>query len=208
MIPLERWLRDQDGASQADAAFMAPALPFSRDIPEESGSATDWGGSLEASQEDRLRMLEDALRISEAEQARLRLEHEIREREISERLGAEAIEQLSLLFQQAVNALGERLEESLVDVLQPFLSEEIRRRSTGALVDMIQTSIREASSNLLQIRAPGYLHPPLQSSLDRLGFPALILESPEIELRFDTHVDRFDDLSSEWISTIRGTHAE
>lgn len=208
MIPLERWLRDQTGASQPDAAFMTPAMPMSGDVLEEPNSATNWGRDLEAGHENRIRVLEDALQVAEAALTRMREDHEAREREISERLGAEAIEKLSGLFQHAINAFSRRLEETLADALQPFLSEEIRKRSTGALLDMVQTSIRETTSSLLEIRAPGYLHGLLQSTLDRMDLPVIILDSQEIEMRFDTHVDRFDDLSAEWISIIRGENHE
>ena len=150
----------------------------------------------------RLQELEHALREAEERFAHMAHEHARKEGELIDQLGDALSHKLAEEVRMAFHSLAENIEESVVEVLMPFLETTVRERAAASLVDLIRQDMRNRDSAVLEIRAPASLHGPLGEALGKTGIAVTISESATVDVVFTGERQRFQDLASAWSAAI------
>lgn len=203
MIPLSRWLSDQGSAAMTEASVAVPEDV--QDPPHELiVESSEHRSSPEAGHIAEL--LASLARAEEriAEQARL---HASREQELLLRLGEEAGAKLAAEISRAFDDLLAMLEDSLAQVLRPFLAIEAQRRAVTDLLTLIRRELQAAESATLEIRAPAALHEGLSSLAGDYALSITFTESETIEVVLAAQRMRFEELSAGWCAAIHGRDA-
>lgn len=130
--------------------------------------------------------------------------HAVREEELRSQLGSELNQRLEAEINRAFGALLGMLEDSLSQVLMPFLTVEVRIRAVSDLMKLIRQELREADGPVLEIRAPAAVHDALATLQDQSAVSITIAESATVEIILASQRARFEELSSRWCAAIEG----
>lgn len=200
MIPLSQWLAErhppQDAPRPAEAVEEHMVL-----TPEPECDLDESIANAVAQREEELLT---AVREAEAKLEQQALSHAARERELEARLGAELGRRLQSEISSAFEGLLTTIEESLAQLLAPFLTEQARIRATADLMDLIRRDMQQSEAPLIEIRAPAGLHDAMRCLGDEAGIAVTDGSSDIVELVFSTDRRRFEDLSARWVETIGG----
>ncbi|MEI6535206.1 MAG: hypothetical protein WCN98_07700 [Verrucomicrobiaceae bacterium] len=131
-----------------------------------------------------------------------RLETNVRERELCERLGTALISEFRSELTSGMTALQGSIECAVHEVLLPFMGQEVGRRATDELSILIRETLANSSGLLLEAKAPSHLHRYLQPCFQEAGLVVELTESTRIELTFDSQRRHFEELSTRWITMI------
>lgn len=200
MIPLSRWLTDQDGVPPT-LQTEAPAAEEQLFAPMEIADGAEPAGDPALL---RVAELEEALREAEDRIEQLTSSLAAREAELLKRFGDELAVKLETDVLRAFNHMREVTEAALADVLTPFLVNEARERAAAALMHLLGTELRAAAEPVLEIRTPAELHAAVAGVANALAVPAAITAGERLEVVFSGRRARFEDLAARWRDIISG----
>ena len=201
MIPLAQWLTDRAGSR---AAAEPPAEEPAEQAPTlEIMTGGEMAANLEES-ENREAELTASLAAAEERAAELADALVRREQELGALLGEELGRRLEEGISQGFAAMQAMLEETLHDVLTPFLADAARSRVITELKDLLKKQLREADAPVMEIRVPPELHEALERVCQQLAPSATLTAGETVEVVFTAHRQRFEELSARWRAVIEG----
>jgi hypothetical protein len=200
MIPLAKWLADRTRPLPSTSLSSEPGMHY---LPE-------------IDSDDEVRLISEPASPSREEEllvalkhAEERIEETIRanaesESRLCQQLGCELASRLVAEINRALEDMLGLIEDSLFQVLVPFLSDEARTRSVSDLLDLIRQELRSAEVQALEIRAPAHLHKELAMLQEQSNVAVTVIDSETIEIVLTTQHLRFEELSSRWHASLEG----
>jgi hypothetical protein len=200
VIPLSRWLSERPKPLGSSSPVMVPEERSICRNCAEIASLTVTESEAPSREEELLAALEQA----EDRLAKL-IQSQAREvEELQNRLGHELNKHVEAEVARAFGDILGMLEESLTQVLMPFLAGEARMRANSDLMEMIRRELRETHEAVLDIRAPASVHEALAGLREQTGVSITVSESETVEIILATQRSRFEELSSQWCAAIMG----
>ena len=198
MKPLGNWLTECS-SSAAPSCF-----PLEVEQEEFLVKEVETEGKRELDFKDRELELLLALKQAEERLNSAADRHAEAESQLRQTLGAELGARLLSQIDSALESLLAAIEDSLFQVLVPFLSEQARTRAVSDLVELIRDELRRADLPVLEIRAPSTLHGALNVMVEQASVSVKLVEADVTEIVLSTHRLQFEDLSSRWYMSIEG----
>jgi hypothetical protein len=200
MIPLLRWLDERSGHPETGLSALQPLhdVPYTGAI---SAEAPEENAILPPDREAELAM---ALQQAEERLIQLGQSHMCREKELRSQLGAELSERLALDIARSFQDLLDVIEDSLTQVLTPFLSDAARSKATSDLIEMIKRELSDIEGPVLEIKAPSELQVVLSGLSSEAGISVMMSESDTVEIILAGQRLRFAELSASWCAAIQG----
>ncbi len=199
MIPLAKWLQEDDppalevisGPSFASDADPAASERHQAEIEE----AYQRGFSDGAAERDVVHA--ETLAAQEAASS-------VREAAIvaewSVRFSGQIVEGIETSFL----AMRRDIETALEKALSVFLEDEVRRKLSTSLLQVIENETSGAGRLPLEVSAPEELHDHIRSQCESRGLTLSLTHSSEIKVIFRDGLLRFDDMSKHWSEMIKG----
>lgn len=197
MIPLCDWIRDKDRTPvEASVSIQVPLIedegPLVQDTPVCDGS-----DNLE-----KLRDMVDNLQRQIDEERSLASDREL---DLTLRLGSGICRQLAEGLETAFADLQYDLELAVADVLGPFIEQLVDRRAASDLIELVRAEMATTTEQVLEIRAPAYLHPFLETAVKQAGTASILIEAEQIEVIYPDRRARFEDMAARWKEGLRSS---
>lgn len=196
MRPLALWLNESSGPSVPQLSCSEPEehqVVSANIINEVSGEYNAFTREEE---------LLAALRRVEIQLEECKRANTEKESQLRQQLGQELTDRLILEFDVALGELRQTIEDTLCQVLLPFLSDQARIRAVSNLFDLMRDELKRVDLPVIEIRAPVELHSALEKLSEYKEIAVTLTAADAIEIVYATHRSRFEELSSEWRMSI------
>lgn len=201
MIPLAKWLRDDDVPSSI--GVMA-SLSEIEATSNQDQSALQQAAIQEAYERGRAEAAGEADAAHAQAMANFAAQAAAREADIAAEWSAKFSEQLADGIQSSFRQMRSSLETALETVLANLLGTEVRLRIATSLMQVIDDEISAAKRLPVEIGAPEYLHDQIRGQCETRGFAVSITDSPQIKVTFQDGLLRYEDMSKQWDDMVRG----
>lgn len=194
MIPLSRWLSEQDGKICA-LPDLAPDIENPPDLQSSLDAAFEQGrragmASAEVSLEAALHA--ERQRFSQREQEIVT--------EWQVRCGEHITENIEAVFLE----LRSGIEAALTAVLQPFIEDAVRVRAIDKLFIMLDEELVAGTETCLEINAPPDLHADFSVRLAAMGINPKLTAGNTMNVTARLGSVTFESMAGLWIDTLRG----
>jgi hypothetical protein len=98
--------------------------------------------------------------------------------------------------------MHETIEGAVVEALTPFLEEATVKQAAIDLVSSIRHVVINSTDAPVLVKVPRQLHPLLSSAVDQFIVPVAEADIDVIEIVFESHRERFEELSHRWVLAI------
>lgn len=204
MIPLAAWLEIQEQASGKrhdklnERSNSADIRRADDDAPSQCTSLLGADDSVQIKELERqLVKLENELETIQKSYESLSLEYQIL-KDNSDWC------QLTQSIQEAIANGFASFEFSLLDILQPFIQQQVRSKAVDDLVLILKEAIRDSSENVVEVRAPKILHETLCLALETDGLTIRIVEAESVQICSATYTSHFKELTKDWLDQLNG----
>ena len=202
MIPLAHWLTER--AEAARSSESGPILEEYRQLDEVICPESPPANDTEAP--NREEELLEALLNAEQRIEELSLTHAGKEKELLNRIGDELTSRIAAEMGRALDDVLSNLEETVGDVLRPFLCDQARARAVSSLLELVREELQQTDNPVLEIRAPVDMHEALLALRQSGDVSSMLTESRTVEIVRATNRIRFEELSLLWCQAIEGNN--
>ena len=186
MIPLGQWLSDERGEEPAPRTdeMSAVTAPEPESVAQET-AAYERGRA-------------EALVEAETQWKKTLAESEIASRQLARAELQRWADSTATQFQESMDAafckLRQAIESSLVEILRPFLVQQVLDRSVASLIGMLDDDMARHGEPLLEVRAPSLLRDPVALALEGRCSTVTTGSDTRIDVIYRHQAARFETL--------------